>query len=121
MNLNVKKEMIEDIIIEIKQVQVSYLNSSEDVTHILKKLVFLCQRDFLECTVKCNVFLKSRISTTFSVKNLEVKYKPLQNYSDTVKTLIKEILEYLPLRDMLKKDFEYTKEALLWIEEDNFK
>lgn|GEM_PF-1378944 len=118
MNLNAKKEIVDDIIIEIKQVQVKYIDASKDITDVLKKLTFLCQRDFLECMIKCNVFLKSRADTTFAVKNVEVNYKPLQSYNDTVKTLAKEVLEYLPLRDMLEKDFEYTKKALEWIEDN---
>ncbi|ABP65685.1 hypothetical protein Csac_0024 [Caldicellulosiruptor saccharolyticus DSM 8903] len=117
-NLNIKKEIVDDIIIEIKQVQVHYMGSSKNVTDVLRKLTFLYQRDFLECIVKCNIFLKSRADTTFAVKNLEVKYKPLQRYNDTVRTLAKEVLEYLPLRDMLEKDFEYTKKALEWIEDN---
>ncbi|WAM31592.1 hypothetical protein [Caldicellulosiruptor naganoensis] len=118
MNLNVKKEIVDDIIIEIKQVQGKYIGATKDATEILRKLTYLYQGDFLECTVKCNVFLKSRADTTFAVKNLEVKYLPLQRYNNSVKTLAKEVLEYLPLRDMLEKDFDYTKKALEWIKEE---
>ncbi|WAM33880.1 hypothetical protein [Caldicellulosiruptor morganii] len=118
-NLNIKKEMIDEVIIEIKQVRARYIGSAKDVTEILKVLSYLSQRDFLECTVKCNVSLKSRYSTAFSVKNLEVRFSPRQMYNPNVKKLIEEISQYLPLKSMLEKDFDFTKQALEWIGEEN--
>ncbi|WP_207182865.1 hypothetical protein [Anaerocellum diazotrophicum] len=111
MNLNVQKDIIDDIIIEIKDFKAKYTNSSIDVTELLDDLILLNQREFLEFRIKCNVFLKSKIGTTLTARNIEVLY--FQPDKDENLKLLKEyLLDVQPIKNVAEKDFGFLKKAI---------
>uniref|UniRef100_A0A7C5Z5J3 Uncharacterized protein n=1 Tax=Caldicellulosiruptor owensensis TaxID=55205 RepID=A0A7C5Z5J3_9FIRM len=113
MNLNVQKEIINDIIIEIKDFRVNYIHSSKDVTEVLEELILLNQKEFLECRIKCNVFLKSKIGTSLTARNVEILYSPIEEKkSKTAKLLRDYLLDIQPLKSMTEKDAGFVKKAI---------
>lgn len=106
MNLNVQKDIIDDIIIEIKDFKARYANSSIDVTEVLSELILLKQKEFLECRIKCNVFLKSKIGTTLTARNIEVLYSQLEDEKDENSKLIRDyLIDIQPLKSLAEKRF----------------
>ncbi|AEM74989.1 hypothetical protein [Caldicellulosiruptor acetigenus] len=113
MNLNVQKDIVDDIIIEIKEFKVHYAHSSKDVTEALSELILLSQREFLECKIKCNVFLKSKIGTSLTARNVEVLYSPIEEEKDETAKLLRDyLLDIQPLKNMAEKDVGFVKKAI---------
>ncbi|ADQ08281.1 conserved hypothetical protein [Caldicellulosiruptor hydrothermalis 108] len=113
MNLNVQKDIVDDIIIEIKEFKVNYAYSSIDVTDALSGLILLTQKEFLECRIKCNVFLKSKIGTTLTARNIEVLYSPIEEEKDQTAKLLRDyLLDIQPLKSMTEKDVGFVKKAI---------